>query len=136
MVNIATIPHRTISNLCLNSDKCLIMIRKLLISKGQGGIRTHGTISTSVFKTDAFGHSATCPLCPKIIKTVRGQGSNLRTLGHEPNEHSTAPPRKINCLEKRGFEPLKMKHQQIYSLPPLTAQPLFLDNKNLTDKGT
>ena len=73
---------------------------------------------------------------------MRGQDLNLRTLGHEPNERSNAPPRitKQN-MEKRGFEPLKMIHQQIYSLPPLTAQPLFLRNRYnkigiCTDKGT
>jgi hypothetical protein len=31
---------------------------------GQGGIRTHGELPpTTVFKTVALNHSATCPLC-------------------------------------------------------------------------
>ena len=39
---------------------------------GQGGIRTHGTLSrTLVFKTSAFNHSATCPHCIAMLQERR-----------------------------------------------------------------
>ncbi len=42
---------------------------------GGGGIRTHGALAdTSVFKTDAFGHSATPPIGTQYAKR------NTRTL--------------------------------------------------------
>ena len=44
---------------------------------GQGGIRTHGELPpTTVFKTVALNHSATCPLtkCPLAIQQSDGKG--------------------------------------------------------------
>ena len=44
---------------------------------GQGGIRTHGTCHTSVFKTETFNHSDTCP-------TVRRFARSYAEVGLEP----------------------------------------------------
>ena len=42
--------------------KFLKCLRNLKYNGGEGGIRTHGGIApSSVFKTDAFDHSATSP---------------------------------------------------------------------------
>ena len=42
-------------------------------SGGQGGIRTHDTVAgISVFETDAFSHSATCP---QRLRGLEGPGN-------------------------------------------------------------
>ena len=46
---------------CLNTD----------IFGGQGGIRTHGELPpTTVFKTVALNHSATCPLTKRPLASA------------------------------------------------------------------
>jgi hypothetical protein len=41
----------------------LVQAGKWRLGNGQGGIRTHDTLAgIPVFETDAFSHSATCPI--------------------------------------------------------------------------
>ncbi len=50
-----------LGNFPLNTDK----------SGGQGGIRTHGELPpTTVFKTVALNHSATCPLTKRPLASA------------------------------------------------------------------
>ena len=38
---------------------------------------------------------------------LRGQDSNLRPSGYEPDELPTAPPRDVNLVPKTGIEPVR-----------------------------
>ena len=62
---------------------------------GEGGIRTHGTLSrTPVFKTGAFDHSATPPAkgdlatLAAIVKRLRGNSAEAHARTFHDNGHS------------------------------------------------
>ena len=118
------------------NDNEIYKKRKKNIYGGESGIRTHGPRKrTSVFKTDAFDHSAISPPYNGAPRRSRTSNPQIRSLILYPIELWA---QKFQILVPRaGLEPAQCRHRGILNPVRLPIPPprlLFKDDKRIKKK--